>query len=107
MPLGNRQSSVRSQDVPRLCCPQPLDPRRPAGYIQDLPSAGRVSSVVRAAVACCWLLVLGGALLARHWPRVAPGARRGTARGVWRVVAHAQSGWVALGRCIFRLYFFC
>ena len=53
------------------------------------------------------LLVLGGALLARHWPRVAPGARRGTARGVWRVVAHVQSGWVALGRCIFRLYFFC
>ena len=30
----------------------------------------------------------GGALLACHWPHVAPGARRCTARGVWRVVAY-------------------
>ena len=56
------------------------------------------------------LLVLGGARLACHWPRVAPGVRRGTARGVWRVVQARRSArpvWLGGSRAFhFRLYYF-
>ena len=109
MPLGNRQFPARGQDAPRLCCPRPLDPGRPAGFIQDHLSAGRVSSVVRAAVACSWCLVVLFLLATGLVSRRGVGARRGTARGVWRVVAHDQSGWVALGRALLAfssLFFF-
>ena len=98
MPLGNRQFSARGQDAPRTA---PLLPTaagsRTTGGVYSGSSIGWSCIVGRSSCRRV-LLVLGGALLARHWPRVAPGARRGTARGVWRVVAHDQSGWVALGR---------
>ena len=74
--LGDRQFPARGQDAPHLCCPRPLDPGQPAGFIQGHPPAGRVSSVVRAAVACSWCLVvlflLATGLVSRRGHAAAP-----------------------------------